>query len=167
MNWKLFFLFLASRTSRGRFFVTPSCQNAATCILQGSESSEPGISSRARSVLPFFCLAGSRVLLSAMPPVDLGRFEIGQIWALHKEGSSHRQIAERATQAHDLCASFSRKRRMVCLTRVATLRPQAIFVGGFSGSVARLVRLVSLQYTSRCVLVGRCGEKPPPARSTC
>ena len=29
---------------------------------------------------------------------DLGPFEVGQIWALHKEGYSHRQITDRVTR---------------------------------------------------------------------
>ena len=33
--------------------------------------------------------------------VDLGPFEVGQILALHREGYSHRQIAERVTRGRD------------------------------------------------------------------
>ena len=33
--------------------------------------------------------------------VDLGPFEVGQILALHHEGYSHRQIAERVTRGRD------------------------------------------------------------------
>ena len=33
--------------------------------------------------------------------VDLGVFEVGQILALHREGYSHRQIAERVTRGRD------------------------------------------------------------------
>ena len=32
---------------------------------------------------------------------DLGPFEVGQIWALHKEGLSHRQIKDRVTRGRD------------------------------------------------------------------
>ena len=32
---------------------------------------------------------------------DLGPFEVGQIWALHKEGFSHRQITDRVTRGRD------------------------------------------------------------------
>ena len=32
---------------------------------------------------------------------DLGPFEVGQILALHREGYSHRQIAERVTRGRD------------------------------------------------------------------
>ena len=32
---------------------------------------------------------------------DLGPFEVGQIWALHREGFSHREIAERVTRGRD------------------------------------------------------------------
>ena len=32
---------------------------------------------------------------------DLGPFEVGQIWALHKEGYSHRQITDRVTRGRD------------------------------------------------------------------
>ena len=32
---------------------------------------------------------------------DLGPFEVGQIWVLHKEGYSHRQIRDRVTRGRD------------------------------------------------------------------
>ena len=32
---------------------------------------------------------------------DLGPFEVGQIWALHKDGYSHRQITDRVTRGRN------------------------------------------------------------------
>ena len=32
---------------------------------------------------------------------DLGLFEVGQIWALHKDGYSHRQITDRVTRGRN------------------------------------------------------------------
>ena len=71
------------------------------------------------SLVFLFCLRALRPSLTAMPPVDLGRFEIGQIWALHKEGFSHRQIAERVTHGRtqelvSLSAVGAAVRRLDC-----------------------------------------------------
>ena len=61
------------------------------------ESAQPSHPMQASEAVALKCVILLSVPLAAMSPMDLGRFEVGQIWALHKEGFSHRQIAERAT----------------------------------------------------------------------
>ena len=66
------------------------------------------VASLANSVPPSL-----RVTMSS----DLGPFEVGQIWALHREGYSHREIAKRVTRGRDkpgpsLCAIGDAARRL-------------------------------------------------------
>ena len=51
--------------------------------------------------LPFAASSAAFARLDVAMAVDLGPFEVGQIWALHREGYSHRQIADKVTRGRD------------------------------------------------------------------